>query len=186
MNWLDFFASVVASITSLAWPLAMVAAVWMFRGEIRPLLPRLRLKHKETEITFRLDEAEKVVEHLPAPNPNSPPETPEEVSRFEQVARLSPRGALLEVRAEFENELRTFASEKGVKPDQPITHILRSLRKNQMIGEAAAALADDIRVIGNRAAHVEGFPVSEEMALRYKELTNKFVDLLEFGPVLLD
>jgi hypothetical protein len=47
MNWLDFWASVISSITSLAWPAAVVTAVWIFRGELRPLLPRLHLKHKD-------------------------------------------------------------------------------------------------------------------------------------------
>src|SRR5690606_3918441 len=98
MNWLDFFADVLRSIVSLAWPAAIVMSVWIFRNEIRPLLPRMRVKHKDTEFSFRLEEAEKVVDSLPPQPADVAPATPEEISSFERLARISPRSAMLEMR----------------------------------------------------------------------------------------
>lgn len=181
MNYLDFFASVIGSITSLAWPAAVVAAVWLFSGEIRPLLPRLKLKHKDTEISFRLDEAEKTIEHLPAPiSPPTPPETPEEKTRFEQLARLSPNSAIVELRREIEGEVRALADATGMPgvDRTPIRHSVRLLRDKGVIGPEASALLDDLLAVGNIAAHSNEREFRADEALRYREYTDRLIELL--------
>jgi len=99
MDWLQFFSSVIQSLASLAWPLAIVVCVLLFREKLLDLLPGLRLKHKDLEISFRLDKAEQEARQLPAPENQVPNPTPEETQRFEQIAQVSPRAAILELRA---------------------------------------------------------------------------------------
>ena len=54
MGLLEFIASIVKS---CAWPFVVGFVVYLFRKEIKPLLPyaRLRLKHNDTEVDFRLE-----------------------------------------------------------------------------------------------------------------------------------
>jgi hypothetical protein len=93
---LVLLASIIQSIASLAWPFALVVAVWLFREKIAELLPRFRAKYKDLEVSFRLDQAEKEAAGLP-PAPASPEATPtqEEKNKFVQIAEISPRAAIL-------------------------------------------------------------------------------------------
>lgn len=181
VNYLDFFASVISSITSLAWPAAFVGAVWLFRGEIRPLLPRLKLKHKETEISFRLDAAENVVEQLPVPQ-EAAPATPEELSRFEQLVAISPRGALMEIRREVEEALGNAARRAGYKTFGGARSQLRILRKGTIIDENTSKLVDDLFAIGNAAAHDPQAAITAADARRYRVIADRVVETLENPP----
>ncbi|MER8532101.1 DUF4145 domain-containing protein [Mesorhizobium sp. M1005] len=179
MNYLDFIAALFASITSLAWPAALVAAVWIFRGELRPLLPRLHLKHKDTEITFRLSEAEKTVEHLPRSNLEIPPPTPEEISRFEKIAQISPRAAILEIRAELDSAVYGLAESSGEPRKLPFGNMIRLLRDHEILDSGTSALLDDLRVLGNRAAHETSHDFSVDDARRYKAIADRVMGSLQ-------
>ncbi len=54
MNWLDFIASMFGSLVKLAWPAAAFGSVWVFRNRIEALLPNLKLKYKDFDVSFRL------------------------------------------------------------------------------------------------------------------------------------
>jgi hypothetical protein len=190
VTWLEFFASVVSS---LAWPIAIFGAVWVFRREIRPLLPRLYLKHKDTEISFRrgLEDAEKVVEQLPPPSPDSPPATPEETTRFERIAEISPRAALMELRMEVEEVLRRewerhAQSNRPWRTARSAREMLRQLRASGQIGSRAAALFEDILAMGNIAAHDHEAKFTKEDAMRYRDVVDRAIDLLDFNAVEME
>jgi hypothetical protein len=187
VNYLDFFASVIASVTSLAWPAALVASVWIFRHEIRPLLPKLRLKHKDTEISFRLDEAERALEALPPPPADVPPATPEEINNFERLAQHSPQAALMEIRNEVEAALHDSALKSGwdvdgtkIGPKQ----LLRMLRQNNQINPVSASLFDDVISIGNAAAHGKAQNLTVEDALRYREIADRAIGIMNLPDFL--
>ncbi|MDM9622637.1 DUF4145 domain-containing protein [Rhizobium sp. S96] len=180
MNYLDFFASVIKSITSLAWPVAVVVSVWIFRNDLRPLLPRMRFRHKDTEFSFRLDEVEKVVESLPAIT-ESAPATPEEISNFERIARASPRSALLEMRREIEDVLKKHAEAQGYKTNWMTSPraILRRLRERDDINSTAASLLDEVLTLGNVAAHDTNAVFSFEDAMRYRSVVDHAIRILD-------
>jgi hypothetical protein len=69
----------------LAWPGTVGFIIYLFRREIRPLLPyaRLRLKHNETEVDLRLDMVTETAGQLPRVESLSPL-TEEETERFTQ------------------------------------------------------------------------------------------------------
>lgn len=187
MTWLQFFASIVQSLASLAWPAAVVASVWIFRNDIRPLLPRFRVKHKDTEVSFRLEEAEKIVEQLPAPSTELPLAPPEEVSNFEKIARLSPRAALLEMRREVEDTLRKEVDQRKrpwQKPQSPQSsrQLLRLLRASNAIDPTAANLFEDALAIGNIAAHDESVSFTFEDAMRYRSVVDHAMRFFETPP----
>ena len=71
MDGYQFIAAILQSVVSLAWPAAIFGSVWLFRDKLRTLLPLLRMKYKDLDVSFRLDEAEKEAAKIP-PTPPSP------------------------------------------------------------------------------------------------------------------
>lgn len=193
MSWLEFIATMFESLMSVAWPVAVVLSVWLFRREIGPLLPHMRLKHKETEISFRLDEAERVVNQLPPPADEVALAPPEEISHFEKIARLSPRAALMEMRREVETVLNREADRMpalpwkknvvGATPHHSPRQILRVLRSKNAIDSTAANLFEDVLAIGNIAAHDDATTFTFEDAMRYRNVVDQAMRFLEIPPV---
>ncbi len=184
MDGYQFAASLIQSLVSLAWPAALVVCVWLFRAQLAALLPNLRVKHKDWEISFRLHEAEKAAAKLPAAAGGSQaPPTPEEKSRFQQIAKLSPRAAILEMRASLEEAVRSFADAVGMPNISPYINyasLIRSLRKNDLIDANTSALLDDLRAVGNAAAHNQSDP-TEQDALRFGALAERLIWQLGIG-----
>jgi hypothetical protein len=190
MDGYQFSAAIFSSLVSLAWPAALVICVLLFRERLRTLLPFLRLKHKDTEISFRLDQAEKESAQIDLqPTPELEP-TPEEKSRFEKVVEHSPRAAILEKRAELEQVMRAIAepywqgtTTTSSPRSMSLTTSIRILRKQGVIDERTSALLDDLRTIGNQAAHSsDGSEFTKEEALRFGKLADSaiaYVKLLE-------
>lgn len=65
MNGYGLAAVIIQSVASLAWPAAIVASVYIFRSKLGELLPRLQIKHGESQVSFaRIGElVEQVQEH---------------------------------------------------------------------------------------------------------------------------
>jgi Domain of unknown function (DUF4145) len=181
MDGFQFTAAIISSLVSLAWPVALVICVLLFRERLRTLLPFMRLKHKETEVSFRLEQAEKEAAQIPQtlPSPDLEP-TPEEKSRFEKVAEHSPRAAILEKRAELEQALRAFAEpySERIGPTRllPLMGVIRLLRKKGIIDETTSAILDDLRTIGNQAAHnPDGTEFTTLSAIRFGKLADSVI-----------
>jgi hypothetical protein len=188
MNGYGLIAAIVQSIISLAWPAALVTIVWLFRTRLEDLLPKLQAKYKDFEISFRLEQAEKEAAALPPPstppNPDLEP-TPEERSRFEQIADISPRAAIMELRRELEEYLRSVAIESNITSStyqlpMSLASITRLLRNRNLIDQHTSALLDDLRVVGNTAAHGgDETQFSKEDALRYRKLADELIRRIE-------
>jgi Domain of unknown function (DUF4145) len=186
MDGYQFSAAIVQSIVSLAWPAAFIGAVWLFRGRLMELLPLLKLKHKETEISFRLEQAEREVVKIQPPlvRPETEP-TPEERTRFEKVVEHSPRAAILEKRAELEDAVRTAAepykSELSAryKGPMPLNVAIRLLRKHNIIDENVSGVLDDLRTMGNQAQHSTNVEFTREEALRFGRLVDNSIQLIQ-------
>jgi hypothetical protein len=186
MDGYQFSAAMFQSLVSLAWPASAVACVWLFRQQLKTLLPFLRMKYKDFDVSFRLEQAEKEAALIQAPPPTPELEpTPEEKSRFEKIVEHSPRAAILEKRAELEQVVKT-AAEPFVSTSiarswktLPLTTAIRALRQQRIIDEQTSGLLDDLRVIGNRAAHSEdGSEFTKEEAMRFGKLTDNVSGLI--------
>ncbi|HEY5064989.1 MAG TPA: DUF4145 domain-containing protein [Xanthobacteraceae bacterium] len=174
MSWLQFVASIAQSIVSLAWPASFVVVFWMFREKLIELLPLLRAKYKDVEISFKLEQAEREAAALPPSEKSSEP-TPEEQSRFDQLASISPRAAIQETRRELEYAVSNIAVRHGLIT-KPTTLLIatRDLRNKGIIGPQLSALLDDLRNLGNKAAH--GGPdavFTKEEADRFRALATR-------------
>ena len=181
MDWLQFISSVIQSIVSRAWPAAFVTAVWLFRDKLIKLIPQLRAKYKDVEISLKLDQAEKEAAQLPQlPEPDVANEpTPEEEKRFDQLSNIFPRVAIQEVRRELEYAVNNAAVRHGLASSQKSLLMgIRELRNKGIIGPQLSALMDDLRTIGNKAAH--GGPEVEftkEEADRFRALAVRAIEV---------
>jgi hypothetical protein len=181
MGWLDFIASIVGSLVKVAWPAAVLGSVGIFRERIDALLPNLKLKYKDWDISFRLDEAEKDAAELPHVEAAVLP-TPEEKSRFERLADISPRAAVMETRFELESYLGkvvenmsfTNSNKRAPRPLSMLESI-RLLRTNETIDAATSRLLDELRAFGNIAAHDSDASISPEDAIRYKRMADQIM-----------
>lgn len=183
MNGYGLTAEIIKAVASLAWPAAAVAVAWLFREKFTELLPRLTLKHKETEVSFRLDQAERDAAQISVEAQSATAPTPEETSRLERVADHSPRAAILEKRAELEQAVRSLAvpyySGAVRRPEMiSLTEAIRLLRKNNILGESESAVLDDLRTIGNRAAHSIDALFTKEDAMRFAKLTDSTINFI--------
>jgi hypothetical protein len=173
MDSYQFAASIFQSVVSLAWPVAIIIVVLLFREKLVSLLPFAMFKYKDLELRF--EEAAKEAAKLKDKpvTPETEP-TPEELRKFEFMAKLAPRGAMLEVRANLEEAVREYAQARGliITPYTNYSQLIRQLRNNGLIDENSSALLDDLRAIGNAAAHNQSAP-TEEDALRYRALAEQ-------------
>ena len=175
MNAYGLAAVIIQSIAGLAWPAAFVLAVYLFREKLTELLPRLRVKHKDWEASFRLEQAEKEAAALP-PAPDQPADaapTPEEVDRFEQLVKASPRAAVLELRRDLENAVRMAAIAQNLPTKNPsMLSDVRALRSKGLLTAEVSAILDDLRSVGNSAAHGDA-EITESEARRFKKLVDE-------------
>jgi hypothetical protein len=175
-----FIAEMVKAITSMiaafALPAALIISVWLFKEKLGMLLLMFRVRHKDWEASFRWDKAEAEAKKLPAVpfDPDAEP-TPEEKSRFEQIARISPREAILEVGAQLEEAVRSYASVNGFAHySRRYALLIRLLRSKRLIDANTSALLDDLQNIVNAAAHNLSDPTEIE-ATRYKQLADQLI-----------
>ena len=184
MDRFQFIASLLQSLVSLAWPIALFGCVWLFRDRLTELLPLLRLKHKDWEVSFWLDRAEREAAKLAPPVDSGDPEqTLEEKSRFKEIAGISPRAAIQLMRGNLEEAVRAFGQAVGISNISPYMNyasLVRELRRNDLIDANTSALLEDLRAIGNAAAHNQSNP-SEQEALRFGDLAEKLIRQFGIG-----
>lgn len=175
---LGFLASVIGS---LAWPVALAFCVYLFRKRLEQLLPLLRVKRGEFEFSFRLDEVEKDAAAIPETGTDQKlAPTPEEKTKFENIAKLNPRAAILDKRNELEDALMNAVERSGQPVPRAMSMLgsIRLLRNNQLLKPPLGALLEDLRVLGNNAAHDRNFQPTVEDALRFGELADRAIDEL--------
>ena len=180
MDGYTFASEIVKAFTSMiaafALPSALVACVWLFKEKLAMLVLMFRVRHKDWEASFRWDKAEAEAKKLPTTryDPDAQP-TPEERSRFEQLARISPRGAILEVGVQLEEVVRSYASAHGfANYSRRYALLIRLLRSNRLIDANTSALLDDLRNICNAVAHNLSDPTEIE-AFRYKRMADQLI-----------
>lgn len=175
MGGLEFIASIVKS---CSWPAVLAFGLYLFRREIRPLLPyaRLHLKHNDTEVDLRLDMARKTAEQLPH-SESLPPPTKEENDRFAEIASISPRAAVLEAWLEVEEALIALAeaADIEVQPNRSPPSLVRLLRQKEVIDPPTVSVFDDLRAVRNRVVHDPGFKLNVREALGFRDLAEQCV-----------
>jgi hypothetical protein len=142
----------------------------------------LRLKYKDLDMSFRLDQAELEAKAIPKAD-QAPAPTKEETDKFTQLAKISPNSAIAEKSREIEETLFAYGQAQGIS-DQRYRGWLawtRELRNKQLIDSATAALLDDLRAVRNNAVHGGRNELSEEDAHRFGALADQLIASLQIS-----
>lgn len=177
---------IVNGLTSLAWPAALIWIVWYTKSEVKELLKGATIKYKDLLINLPLAEAEAEATQLPAPPADQVPvvRTPEESAKFEKLIEISPAAAVVELRSELERELaRLWTAAFGHESRGSLSGTIRLLEKREIIDTSTAALLNDLRGIGNTAAHgISSGLITSDDARRYRKLFDAVKPLLRVKP----
>lgn len=179
MGGYEFISSIFQTLASLAWPTALVICVLLFKGKLNDLLPKLHVRHNDTELSFRMNAANAEAASLGKPEDTLLP-SKEEKDKFSQHANISPSGAILETWADVEATIRDNLTPKDESLRyRPATQIMRNLRNEGRIDSTTIALFDDLRAIRNNIAHgANNIPTTTDGAIQYRRLADMLISTL--------
>lgn len=144
-------------ISSIAWPLTILIIALLFR---KPLTEALRsATGKLSAGPFSLEwrrQAEAIEADLGRPPSISKGEIGGAASRLDEIAEVSPTGAIVEAFGQIETALRDPLEEHGVKSrDRPwsVGRLAELAREKQLITSQTKDAIDGLSVMRNLAAH---------------------------------
>jgi hypothetical protein len=184
MDWLQFFASLI---TSLAWPVTLLAAVFMLRSNIGALFPYIeRLKYKDFEVEFRkaLEEtAEKSRTALHGIEMEAVGIAPRD--RLYSLAEISPRSAILEAWLQVE----TVAAEVLLARDPSFStktamaplRLGEALNRKEIINGAQLEIFHRLRDLRNKAVHVGDAVFKPDEVAEYISLATALTSQIRRG-----
>lgn len=185
---MSVYQLIASLVQSLAWPVAVVLVALLLRKQLRAF----RVKHGDLDVSARLGDAESEAAKDPIPPTAATPlPTPEEKTKFDKMAELSPRAAILELRNELEDRVLKFAKTRGTKLSPlhtNVTFVARVLRQQGQLDGVTSALLDDLRVVGNASAHDASVEFTIDDARRFRalvEIVSARLGAIEAGQIKL-
>lgn len=176
MSTLEFVESLVQS---LAWPVAVLVMVFMFRVQIARLLTsqmrRVKAGPIEVEWDRQLSEAQVELEQPGVASTDGTAPMGPISEELESVARVSPAAAVMEAHARVERELRRLLQEAGAAEADlkaGAAGLARSAVKRGLVTEETARAVEGISILRNLAAHGHAEEVSQERAMDYLVLVD--------------
>lgn len=177
-------AEIVALISAISWPAAVVWIAYLFRADIRSLATRVsHLKYKDIEASFEkeLSDTEAKIEIITGQQPNALPdsELQSKIEQLQRIATISPRAAILESWILIEDA----AGQSGFAQGTQVIRINSMLFVEWLIREGklptnSIEIVSSLRELRNKAAHLPDFSVSQEEAERYIKLAAKISTLI--------
>lgn len=174
----------VAFLTGIAWPVAVVWIAYLFKGELRSLMHRMsQLKYKNVEAKFEIGLAEAEAK-VTAIGPSSPPAFPhpEITSKLEllrRIADVSPRAAILEAWVLVEDAAGKSGFVQGAAIPRVNPHLfVEELVSQGKLPKGSDTLLDQMRRLRNQAAHLPDFSLNQDEADRYLQLAARMSELI--------
>jgi hypothetical protein len=179
----QFVASLVSS---LAWPVAVVVILLLFREQLRKLLdtPLKRLKAGPSGVELEFDriisEAAAQVEPLPQLEPARESATAD----LADVAALSPAAAVLDGFTRVEEKLRTRLRDAGdqrADEQRGAMALTRYAGQKQLISPETVEAIRGLAVLRNLAAHGGATDVTPDRAAEFLALVDAVIFAIEQG-----
>ena len=170
MDRLTFVAEILKS---LAWPVALITAVLLFRKPLIELIPALRrLRFKEFELEFGRDllEAERRATVIPSKAEQVRVSAQTVPERLRQIAVVAPTAAILEAWRDLEAAAADAAARRGFSVVGGAWQLFVVLQSEGVLNETQASLVESLRKLRNKVAHAHDGDITEEQALRYVEM----------------
>ena len=183
MDWLTFISKLA---DAFAWPLAVIAALVLFRAPIIALFPGLRrLRYKDFEVEF-----DKEIEALKAaagPDLNAgiaETDAYRDVrSRLTTLADIAPNAAVLEAWTQVQGAAKALIERRGHKMDydvaEPYRLIQQIMERSGILERRKIKIFQDLRRLRNKAAHADDFDVSPAQAKEYVGLAMSLAGYLD-------
>lgn len=177
--------SALEFISSVAWPLAVLAIALLFR---RPLSDALRSASGALSAgPFRLEwqrRAEEVEADLARPSSISRGEIGGAAGRLDEIAEVSPTGAIVEAFGQIEAVLRSLLEQKGIEDlDRPwsVRRLAEVARERGLITAETENAIEGLSVMRNLAAHGGQEDVSPQRAREFVALTHAVLYAIQTG-----
>ena len=184
-------------IDSLAWPVAVLIIVLIFKKELSKLISKLsNVKYREFEANFsnKLQDAEDKLKEIKRPDVKDIPEALEQskieetdYDRIMRIAEISPRAAISEAWSEVEIAAKTAARQSELHVDKPesVRNIVKAFIKNGVFNEMNLQAFEELRVLRNRAVHTPEFYIQEDETEKYIDLALRLAfELYNVGNIL--
>lgn len=187
MDWLEFVADMTSS---LGWPIVTLIIVLLLKSPIRSAADRLaarfgeiaRLKAPGLDIEFKQEvrELAESIETLAidrAPTSALPPEaTGEPMSKYQELARLDPRAAILASFADMETLIRKqFQRNYPTAPPKiNFTRMIGTYKRDDLISDMLYESILELRDLRNRVTH-ENLAVDADTANNYSKSVNNLL-----------
>ncbi|WP_315772993.1 MULTISPECIES: DUF4145 domain-containing protein [unclassified Bradyrhizobium] len=179
MDWKQFFASLVGS---LAWPVATVIILILFRPQVGRLLGQIKkLAAAGVNVDFA-DQLEKVTEQakrVEAETKGPPPDVVVLDPTVLQLAQKFPEAAVLQEYKELESVLLQIRSRlPDNRPHRNLNEVLAQLNKAGLISGSVIGLFNTIRKARNAVAHSNDEKMTPGEAIELVRETRMLIELL--------
>lgn len=180
MDRLVFISNLVSA---LAWPLAAVTIASIFKGEITKLLGRItHVKYGDSEIDFKegvkrtSQEAEKTLPGIVSGNEA-------EKHKLYELAKVSPRGAVIDAWLGVEAKLRRYATQNGIQQHEPSIDLIRAVdwysMERSTIGKGVIGMLYKLQSLRDEAVHLSDSSIDTATAIDYIDLAERVQNRLE-------
>ncbi len=180
MDNLEFISQLIKS---LAWPVAILVIIVLFRNHIGKLISSIeKIRYKDVDIEFVKKTslvAEEVSEQIKLDKElveKYPAEIKNNFDRFKRIAEIDPRGAVINAWIFLEDILREFAVKKGVYDEKyfatPIW-LINDLAESKVLSEHVAEKILDLWSLRCKAVHDIDFYIPTKSAKEYVSTSEK-------------
>ena len=178
---MNVFEFVLGMTESLAWPVTVIAILILLRKDIGSTIRKIRkLRHKDTELDFE-SELDIAVEVAAAEENLSEPV--EYQLEMVELARFSPRGAIIESWLKIEKALKDYAERHGIQIVERKPFSLGRAHTHspdyERLGKGTIETLRKLRLLRNEAVHLTDADLNFEAANRYQELAQRVLKAIE-------
>jgi hypothetical protein len=163
MTWLQFFTSVIGS---LAWPAAVVIALFVVRTHLGQLFERLLELHLPggTKAVFRdaLAKGSEVIKQIEMPQQQETTLTPKKEITAVASGERDPLVMIIQAYAEVEERLKVVRERLHIRPIYGPKFVMDVLKNRNLVAPEVVELFDSLRAARNSAAHGRLQPTDNE------------------------
>jgi hypothetical protein len=186
MDWKQFIAEIVSSV---AWPVATIAILLIFRNEVAKIVQRLaHLKYKDLELDF--DKVKQQAEELhqevlgERPAEKSPALTSLEDQVLDAIEK-APSASILLAWSALETTMASAVARLAISPESPSyrspMHNIEMLTRYGGLSGKNANLINEMRMLRDKVAHERDpmMPITQDQARNYANISRDMIQHLE-------
>lgn len=180
---MDNYSLLANLVDSLAWPVTVLGMCVLFRREISKLFERItKFRYGDSEIDFekRVERVSKEAgTNLPALGKSEEAAR----SRLYELAKASPRGAIIDSWLGVESELKKYAMRNGISSELSSFELLRSIEFHSLelgkLGGGIIHMLYKLLSLRDEAAHLTDSSIDTNTAIEFVDLAWRVQNRLE-------